>query len=423
MGLLAGVSGIAVIIGAWVITLNRKVRQQTITIRKQLETEAALEQFYQEILQKAQEGIWILNSDNRTSFINQKLCRLLETNEEELARKSFLDVVVKEDRAQAERMLREPLVQDLRLQGATGNELWALVSSTPFEMGKGNRAHCLLMFVDITSRKRAEAALEESESRYRALAENLETAVAERTSSLKKAIGDMEAFSYGISHDLRGPLRAMQGYSQILLEDHGKALSAEAQSYLERISKASQKLDRMIQDLLAYSRVASGEVRVAPVNVAGLVREILSEEPALRPFAECVELEQPLPALLAHGPSLRQVLVNLIGNAVKFKKEGEPPRIRLWAEQRNPLVRIHVQDQGIGIREQDRERIFSIFERADHRFEGTGIGLAIVKRSIEKMGGRVGLESTLGQGSDFWFELSPAATEGAEHPNKSFERS
>lgn len=237
-------------------------------------------------------------------------------------------------------------------------------------------------------------------------AEELEDIVKERTAKLQETIAQLEAFSYSVSHDMRGPLRAMRQYSQILLDEQ-KGIDEEGKGYLERISRAAARLDRLIQDVLLYSRAARAEISLSKVDTDKLVQEIVQQYPGFQAPRAHIEIEGPLAPVLAHEASLTQCISNLLSNAVKFVPPGRTPSVRISSEQVNGTVRLWIEDNGIGIAPQDQCRIFNIFERvhAPGQYEGTGIGLSIVKKTVERMGGAVGLESKIGNGTRFWIEL------------------
>jgi PAS domain S-box-containing protein len=240
----------------------------------------------------------------------------------------------------------------------------------------------------------------------------LEALVTERTASLKQAIEQMEEFSYSVSHDLRSPVRAMRGYAEALLTDYGARLDEEGRDLLQRIERNGLRMDRLIQDLLTYTRLARRDMRMEPVSLDRLVREIIQHYPELRPEAATIEIRGPLPDVLAHEPSLSQVISNLLSNAVKFVSPGTHPHVRIGFEATSSTVRLWFQDNGIGIKREYQQRLFGMFERLhpEREYEGTGIGLAIVRKAMERMNGRVGMASDGVSGSRFWIELPPAPT-------------
>ncbi|MDB6019390.1 MAG: hypothetical protein JWR19_3879 [Pedosphaera sp.] len=257
--------------------------------------------------------------------------------------------------------------------------------------------------------QRSETSLKEAEIKLRRYTVDLEATVAQRTVKLKEMVGQLEAYSYSVSHDLRAPLRAMHGYAKVLLEDFGASLHPEGQIYLERILAASERMDNLIQDVLSYSRLTNLEMKSEPVDLERMVREIIHHYPALNAIARegGIQIESPLPRVMVPAPALNQCISNLLGNAIKFVPDGVKPQVRIWAECTDEDVRLWVEDKGIGIPAEYQARIFGVFERipGNKTFEGTGIGLAIVQKAVERMGGQVGVESEVGKGSKFWIFL------------------
>jgi PAS domain S-box-containing protein len=254
------------------------------------------------------------------------------------------------------------------------------------------------------------SALRETREKLRAQNETLEEQVAARTAELRETIQELEAFSYSVSHDMRSPLRAMQGYADALLADYQSSLDDIARGYLTRIRRAASRMDLLIQDVLAYSRVSKGEIALAPVNVESVIADVIQHYPALQPERAKIVIDGPLPRVLAHEAYVTQIVSNLLGNAVKFVAPGTFPNVTISATTSGDLVRLAFRDNGIGIDPRQQKHVFQIFGRvyAEKKFEGTGIGLAIVKKAAERMGGSVGLVSQLGGGSEFFVLLKRA---------------
>jgi PAS domain S-box-containing protein len=242
-------------------------------------------------------------------------------------------------------------------------------------------------------------------------AAEMEQRVAERTARLQEINNELESFSFSVSHDLRAPLRGMQGFANALLEDYLDQLDEEGQEYLQRIVTAGQRMDQLIQDLLAYSRLGRADLRLQPVELSAVLNDVLTQlETELQETKAIVHVAEPLPMVTGHHSTLVQVLANLVSNAIKFVPAGTQPQVQVWATERDGWIRLAVKDNGIGIDPEYHERIFRIFERL-HGIEiypGTGVGLAIVRKAIARMGGRAGLISAPGQGSEFWLELPKA---------------
>jgi PAS domain S-box-containing protein len=241
--------------------------------------------------------------------------------------------------------------------------------------------------------------------------ENLERMVGERTASLREAIAQMEEFSYSVSHDLRAPVRAMQCYAEVLMEDYGATLDEHAKKYLDRIIQGGLRMDRLIQDILTYSRLSRREIKLQPILLDKLTREIASQylDTGGSTTPE-IFVDGTLLSVIGHEASLSQAISNLLNNAIKFVAPGTKPKVQVRTERRNGDVRLWVEDNGIGIKPEYQHRLFSVFERVhpEKNYEGTGIGLAIVRKAAERMGGKAGVESDGINGSRFWIQLPVA---------------
>ena len=227
----------------------------------------------------------------------------------------------------------------------------------------------------------------------------------ERAAMLRESIDELEAFSYSVSHDLRGPVRAIQGFAQALEDEEAARLSDDGKDYLRRIMSSSKRLDQMITDVLAYSRMNVEPLTRGTLDVEHLVRAVIDQNPNLQAPKAKIELQLPLLKAIGHEPSLTQCISNLLSNAVKFVAAGQTPHVKIWTVAVNGAVRLCIKDNGIGIAPEHQKRIFEAFQRLNTDYEGTGFGLAIMRKAVERMGGRFGVESELGKGSLFWIEL------------------
>ncbi len=240
------------------------------------------------------------------------------------------------------------------------------------------------------------------------LTHKLEQRVTERTAQLAETNAELESFSYTVSHDLRAPLRAVQGLAQALQEDYADALDTMGRDYTRRLIAAAERMDALILDLLAYSRLTRADLTAEAVNLANVVQR--AREQLATDIDNCkatIKVKKSLPAVTAHPATLLQVVTNLIANAIKFVAPGVRPRVNIRSEHYGHKVRLWVEDNGIGIEPEHQERIFRVFERLHgiESYPGTGIGLAIIRKGMERMNGTAGVESALGQGSRFWIEL------------------
>jgi signal transduction histidine kinase len=280
---------------------------------------------------------------------------------------------------------------------------------------------------------------------------DLEQKIGRRTAKLQETVAELEHFSYTITHDMRAPLRVMHGLGGVLLEECSACLHPTRREYIRRIVEAAERMDKLIIDALQYSGVVRQHFDLEPVDADALLRNILESYPGFQPPHANIHLASHLPVVLGHKTGLTQCFSNLLGNAVKFVHPGQIPEVRVWAEsfesptsegpsqqiqQATPnaqhesapstsapqcsthWVRIWFEDQGIGIEKQYHDKVWEMFQQLNKSYEGTGIGLALVRKVVDRMQGKVGVESTPGHGSRFWVALKKA--DGAQpHPNRS----
>ncbi len=293
---------------------------------------------------------------------------------------------------------------------------------------------------DVTQREMQAAEL-------RRHAEELENKVRERTSRLDETVAQLESFSYTVAHDLRAPIRTFKGYTEILLEDYAGEFPETARDYLERMKRAAQGMDLLTRDLLQFSKISRQQISAEPIDLSDLVNEVVAHMPALQNPGILI-VHTPLHTVVGNRTMLQQCFSNLLDNALKFLSPDRPGKVTIRSERRsathtsgivpsspppfNPAVagaspapgsadaapgetpdngpmriRIYVEDNGIGIAPEHHRQIFGVFERVQgaRKFEGTGIGLAIVARAMQRMQGSCGVDSSMGRGSSFWIEM------------------
>jgi len=412
-------SRIWVIVG-FVIYEGKKTIAFVLDISERKRTEEALaksEQRLRAIYDGTHEHIGLLLPDGTLIEANRAALNFANSKREDVVGIPFWDAVWFQFTPDAPKAIREAVKRaaagnfvrlETPLTTPSGDVKVYDISLEPIRDAKQKVVLIVPEGRDITERIRAENSLREANAQLGDKATHLEALVQQRTAKLQETVGELEAFSYSIAHDMRAPLRSLQGFSDILLNDYGNKLDADGQRFLKRIAASAGRMDKLIQDVLNYSRVVRGELPLEKVDLDTLLHGIVDTYPAFTSDKADIVLQRPLPAVLGNEAMLTQIFSNLIGNAVKFVPAGVKPQVRVWAEQRASHVRLFVKDNGLGIEPDQHEKIFAIFQQVSKDFEGTGIGLAIVKKAIERMGGKVGLQSELDQGSTFWIEIAAA---------------
>ena len=372
-----------------------RFRQQLSETTDRLEAETRRNRFF--VL--AINLLAIADFDGCFKQLNPSWQKTLGYSEEELKAGPFIQFVHPEDRkataGEIEKLKTGSVTQyfENRCRCRDGSYRWLGWNAAPF-LEEG----LIYIFArDITQRKLAE-------EKIRSLNEQLERRIAELTETNQA----LEAFTYTVAHDLRAPLRAMLGFAAALVEDCGPRLDDSGREFAERIVASAKRMNMLIEDLLNYSRLSRDKLSLSAVKMEAALNEALKQcELDLRQKEAEVHVDAPLPEVWAQESVLIQVLVNLISNGLKFVESGVKPCVRIWAEENANAVRLWIQDNGIGIASEHQERIFRVFERlhGSEEYPGTGIGLAIVRKGVERMGGHVGIQSELRQGSRFWVEL------------------
>ena len=254
---------------------------------------------------------------------------------------------------------------------------------------------------DIEKREAVEEELREHRER-------LEEMVNQRTKDLQDSLEELKTFTYSVSHDLRAPVRAMEGFSGILLQEYAEDMEEPAKDYMVRINAAAKNMDKLITDLLRYGRLTHEEIRVRELPLRQVVDDaVLQFKGELEKTGATVTVAGDFPRVIANDFILKQCILNIIENAVKFVDEGTTPEIEIRSKTLKDSTILEVKDNGIGISEEYHDKIFNVFERlhGGDAYSGTGVGLAVVRKGIERMGGRVGVRSKPGTGSVFWIEL------------------
>jgi PAS domain S-box-containing protein len=374
-----------------------------------------------------------INPDGTISDVNEATIRATGVQRKELVGTRFSEYFMDPDRAKAgyETVFREGTVTDyaLELRHRDGHVTPVLYNAAVFRDEAGGVAGIFAAARDVTERKRAEDALlaaynelddrvkertadlvEANRSLEREIAEHRATSAAlkQRSRELARSNEELQQFAYIASHDLQEPLRAISGFTELLERRYSGQLDEKADRYINFIVDGTNQMQRVIQDLLAYSRVQTKAHGFGLIDANQAVEQALRNlQVSIRDRGAVVSIDGRLPECYADGIQITQVFQNLIANALKFQRPGATPEIRISAEREGGAWRFRVADNGIGIDARHLDRIFMLFQRlhAKGEYEGTGIGLAICKRIVERHGGTIAVQSTPGAGSTFSFTI------------------
>lgn len=389
-------------------------------ISKERRSEEGMREFearFRDIIDDSREGVVFANTNTMTIFSgNRAMAALLGRSQEELSGMPLSEIHPADSFANIVREFEQHRTGERHFSSnipvirKDGGHIYVDITSTAVTL---NGERYLAGFMrDVTDRKRAE-------EEVRRLNIDLEQRVLDRTAQLAAKNEELKEFAYTVSHDLKAPLRGIAGYADELDRKHRAGLSERAQFCVNQILTAARHQDLLIEDLLHYSRLDTETPSVAEVSLSGLVEGILKDRSLV--IAEQhveVTVDIPFATLATWERGLVHVLTNLIDNALKYSRKANPPRLGIHAEELSHAWRLAVSDNGIGFDMKYHDRIFGLFNRLvrEEEFEGTGAGLAIVKKVLDKQGGRVWAESAPSQGATFFVEL-PKAIE--YHQNRS----
>jgi PAS domain S-box-containing protein len=356
--------------------------------------------------------IWVTDTQGAIRFVNRTYCDFFGVTLEQVQAGGWQPLLHPDDAATYRGAFLEALnhhqafFATARVRRHDGVWRWVESYAEPLYSASGEFLGMAGSSPDVTERKQFQA--------------ELERLVAQRTAKLNELVGELEHFSYTITHDMRAPLRAMRGFAELVQELCGPCPHPEQKGMLRRIISAAERMDLLITDALSYSKAVRQELPLGPVDLDTLLRGMLDSYPEFQAAKAQIRLEGHLPVVLGNQAGLTQVFSNLLGNAIKFAKPGQTPQVRIWTEPQpalpppaapaavhhpSPGVRIWVEDHGIGISPLMLRRVFNMFARGTDTYPGSGIGLALVRKVVDRMGGHVGVESEEGQGSRFWVEL------------------
>jgi len=382
--------------------------------RTEIELRAS-EEKYRALIETTDTGYIIVDAGGRVLDANAEYLRLTgRQSADEILGHPVTEWTAPHDRERNAREVRtcleEGFVRNLEIDYVDPEGRLIPVEINATTLSTGDSPVIVGLARDIAERKEAEQTLRASEQRYRQLNRDLEGRVAERTRQLESANLELEAFAYSVSHDLRAPLRVINGYATILQQDYLAHLPEEAQRCLRGARINTLRMEQLIDDLLAFSRLSRQPLDKRPVQPARLAQEALDDLAAERAGRQIEIALDRLPECHADPALLRQVFANLLSNAIKYTRGREPARIEIGARQEAGQTVYYIKDNGAGFDMKDASQLFGVFQRlhsADD-FEGTGIGLANVQRIVQRHGGRVWAEAEADQGATFYFTLEEA---------------
>jgi PAS domain S-box-containing protein len=388
-------------IGAICQTFNNLLDEHEISQR---EVKAMAERF-RNVFEQAAVGMSIVSPNGEWLEVNDCLCQMLGYSREEFLASSYSRVIdpdfVKTDKQHVKMLLAGAKTHDAwetRYVRKDGSRVWIRITTSLARDADERPLYFVTVTEDITDRKEASARLHK-----------INRQLEEQTKDLKRTNADLESFAWVASHDLREPLRMVSSYIGLIGKRLGDGADADTKTYIGYAVEGARRMDALILGLLDYARIGRRGGNFEPVSLKDVVAEsLINLKVAIEEAGAEIKVQENLPDAIGIRSDLIRLFQNLIGNAIKFRKPGAAPEVKVKCEDRDNEWIVSVSDNGIGIDEQYYEKVFRIFQRLvpKEEYEGTGIGLAICKKIVEHMGGRIWIESTPGEGATFFIAIA-----------------
>lgn len=380
------------------------------SVQQKMQELRASESEYRALFEQAAVGMGHINvQDHCWSRVNLKLAEILGCEQQQLLGKSFTAMfqpvdmpTVERNRTRLDSGERQLFENDVQLLRADGSLVWARLTASLHRNEAGEPQYYIAIVQDESKRKAAEAELEH----YRM---HLEDLVAQRTTALAAANRELESFSYSVSHDLKAPLRSIDGFSQILAEDYEELLDNSGRDYLHRIRRAVQHMGRLTDALLSLAKVGRSECRLETLDFSELAQGMVDDLKIAHPGRKIDVMVQPGMQIVADANLLRTAMQNLLDNAWKYTGKAADARVEIGSFNVQGNTVYFVRDNGAGFNPAYSARLFGVFQRLHtaEEFQGTGVGLATVQRVIHRHGGRIWAEAEPGRGAVFYFTIQP----------------
>ena len=377
-------------------------------LRRAMEELRQSEERWRLVFDNSAVGILVTDIQGRFFATNAVYERMLGYTKDELRSLTLLEIAHPDDRDIFQGLIGDLLIGrrvqfqiEMRSRRKDGEFIWVSNSISAIHDKCDQPEYLIGVVEDITERRRAEEALNRLNS-------ELELRVSERTTALKAKTQELEAFAYSVAHDLRAPLRGIDGYTRLLIEDYQNEVGSEGRNLLLNVISSAERMNTLIDDLLAYSRIEYGTFRAHTLELRPFVESLVAQKKCeLHDDRSEFTLRINAKEMVVDARALGQALGNFLDNAIKFSRSAPAPRIEVGARESDRQWQLWVRDNGIGFDEKYQSHVFEIFRRLHHdeEYEGNGLGLAIARKVIERMGGRVWAESAPGQGSTFVMEI------------------